>query len=370
MLTAADNRELLQALRCIGEADGMTEFATRACAEMLRLVPGVRATYQETNLPADRVDGVTFPDPGQRWFDDYIDVLEQHINDHPHTRYFRANPTNEVVSWTDIDPDGSYLEGALYRELYLPNGIRDQIAFLLPAPRGIRVGLGISRDATGFDRRERALLSELRTHLVHLFRLVSHAEARRQRDQALADDGWSVVLVDDAGTVLETNPAAIAIGAAAGVNLGVGARLSDGPLWSAVTRGRGNRTLRAGPAAPTRMSAGLAPFQVRLLRSSVGPHVLWIREPNRVTVEDAIALGLTQRQAQIALLLADGLTNEQIGGRLSIAPGTVRKHLEAIFERLDVPTRAAAVGQLRSVARSEGAAAPNVRSTLGGGGEG
>jgi DNA-binding CsgD family transcriptional regulator len=98
---------------------------------------------------------------------------------------------------------------------------------------------------------------------------------------------------------------------------------------------------------PTPMPS-LAAFEARLLRSRVGPHLLWIREPSRVTEEDATALGLTRRQAQIALLLVDGLTNEQIAKRLGIAPGTVRKHLEGVFERMGVPSRAAAVGRLQA----------------------
>jgi DNA-binding CsgD family transcriptional regulator len=91
-------------------------------------------------------------------------------------------------------------------------------------------------------------------------------------------------------------------------------------------------------------------FEARLLRSVVGPHVLWIREPLRLTAEGVTALGLTARQAEITLLLVDGLSNEQIGRRLSISPGTVRAHLDAIYERLGVNSRTAAVGRLSRIA--------------------
>src|SRR5690606_7439025 len=86
--------------------------------------------------------------------------------------------------------------------------------------------------------------------------------------------------------------------------------------------------------------------EVRLVRSPIGPHVLWIREPSRVTVEDAIALGLTRRQAEVAVLLVDGLTTESIAKRLVISAGTVRTHLDGIFRRLGVSSRAAVVGRL------------------------
>jgi DNA-binding NarL/FixJ family response regulator len=52
---------------------------------------------------------------------------------------------------------------------------------------------------------------------------------------------------------------------------------------------------------------------------------------------------LTARQWQLLRLVAAGHTNGQIGRRLSISEATVRKHLENIFERLQVTSRTAAV---------------------------
>jgi DNA-binding CsgD family transcriptional regulator len=55
---------------------------------------------------------------------------------------------------------------------------------------------------------------------------------------------------------------------------------------------------------------------------------------------------LTPRQREVLLLVAEGLTNADIARRLWISPGTVRRHLENVFARLDVHTRAAAVAHL------------------------
>jgi DNA-binding NarL/FixJ family response regulator len=52
---------------------------------------------------------------------------------------------------------------------------------------------------------------------------------------------------------------------------------------------------------------------------------------------------LTDRQRQLLHLVALGNTNGQIARRLSISEATVRKHLEHIFERLQVTSRTAAV---------------------------
>lgn len=48
---------------------------------------------------------------------------------------------------------------------------------------------------------------------------------------------------------------------------------------------------------------------------------------------------LSQRQKEVLSLLANGGTNKQIGRQLNISAGTVKVHLESIFNRLQVHNR-------------------------------
>lgn len=57
--------------------------------------------------------------------------------------------------------------------------------------------------------------------------------------------------------------------------------------------------------------------------------------------------GLTPREAQIAELVADGLSNKQIGHRLSISTRTVDGHVERILTKFKVQSRAQVVLRLR-----------------------
>lgn len=50
---------------------------------------------------------------------------------------------------------------------------------------------------------------------------------------------------------------------------------------------------------------------------------------------------LSAREYEVARLVAEGLTNAEIGKRLSISPATVGRHLSNIYERLDIHSRAA-----------------------------
>jgi DNA-binding CsgD family transcriptional regulator len=51
------------------------------------------------------------------------------------------------------------------------------------------------------------------------------------------------------------------------------------------------------------------------------------------------ALGLTPRESEVMAWVVRGESNPQIAKRLSIAPGTVKKHLEHVYAKLGVKTR-------------------------------
>ena len=55
------------------------------------------------------------------------------------------------------------------------------------------------------------------------------------------------------------------------------------------------------------------------------------------------SLGLTCREAEILMWISRGKTNKEVGLILGSSPRTINKHLEHIFEKLGVATRAAAV---------------------------
>ena len=71
------------------------------------------------------------------------------------------------------------------------------------------------------------------------------------------------------------------------------------------------------------------------------PHLIALAESHR-----ALLIGrprLTPRQCEILRLVASGRSNRQVARALTVAEGTVRKHLENIYGRLGVSSRTAAV---------------------------
>lgn len=81
----------------------------------------------------------------------------------------------------------------------------------------------------------------------------------------------------------------------------------------------------------------------------IAPHVVIVQtdvDSNRRRLQEA---GLSPRQLEVALQLAEGGTNGAIAKRLGIAEGTLRKHLERIYRSLDVADRASAMARIRGL---------------------
>jgi DNA-binding CsgD family transcriptional regulator len=66
-----------------------------------------------------------------------------------------------------------------------------------------------------------------------------------------------------------------------------------------------------------------------------------VAAPNAESTETGLgpAQGLTQREREVALLVADGLRSREVAERLGIASQTVKSHLKTIFDKLGVRNR-------------------------------
>ncbi|SOF01582.1 two component transcriptional regulator, LuxR family [Burkholderia sp. OK233] len=79
-------------------------------------------------------------------------------------------------------------------------------------------------------------------------------------------------------------------------------------------------------------------------RATRGDWVILLEEFNDAAHTSALGaqFNLTAREAEVLLWLSRGKTNRDIGDILGMAPRTVNKHLEHVFGKLHVETRAAA----------------------------
>jgi DNA-binding NarL/FixJ family response regulator len=65
----------------------------------------------------------------------------------------------------------------------------------------------------------------------------------------------------------------------------------------------------------------------------LGQPLVVVRMPSGPRVPSASLLGLTQREREVAALVADGLSNKQIAAQLRITVGTVKHYVHQILEK-------------------------------------
>jgi LuxR family maltose regulon positive regulatory protein len=94
----------------------------------------------------------------------------------------------------------------------------------------------------------------------------------------------------------------------------------------------------------------LAPFALSLIGDLAGSDELRRASPSALSPETAgLVEPLTEREVEVLRLVADGLSNQEIAGRLVITVGTVKAHTSNLYGKLTVSTRTQAVARARAL---------------------
>jgi DNA-binding CsgD family transcriptional regulator len=75
----------------------------------------------------------------------------------------------------------------------------------------------------------------------------------------------------------------------------------------------------------------------------VRTQIVKLQQPSTINQEQLLKAGISKREAEILLLMQEGLSNQQIADRLFVSENTVKKHISNIFQKLNVERRTEAV---------------------------
>jgi ATP/maltotriose-dependent transcriptional regulator MalT len=63
------------------------------------------------------------------------------------------------------------------------------------------------------------------------------------------------------------------------------------------------------------------------------------QKPTAINYDQLLKSGISKREAEILLLIHEGLSNQQIADKLFVSENTIKKHISNIFQKLQVDRR-------------------------------
>ena len=322
-------------------------FAPHALAVAARAVAADYTAYSEMNLRRKRLVAIAHPQEIELTLPDA--ATASFFGQHPLVQYLEQHGDVPALRISDFLTRRQYRETGLYREVFRTSGVEYQMGCTLPSrsPR-LSVSLTYNRSHRDFSIEDRLMLDLLRPHLFQAYR---NAETitRLREHAAHAESGlealrYGTIVVDAAGRIDFCSTRAGEWLAAYFEKPRTTGRLPDRLLdWFyqqqlSATTSDSPPSLRM-PLVIARSSHRLV---MQLVKHSGGRQVLLLEERAEWSAEPLESLGLTPRQAEVLLWVAQGKTNKEIGMILGVRADTVHKHLEQVFAKLSVETRTAA----------------------------
>jgi DNA-binding CsgD family transcriptional regulator len=333
----------------VARADDLDAFRHAVCLGLGTVVASDLASYTEIRLGAD--DAVALTDHPVARMPEITTRLARFAHQHP--LITRSSDGAETIS--DYLTVRRFHALDLYCEVYRLLDAEDQIAINLPRRGDTVVGLAMNRSRRGFGRRDRETLDQLRPVLARAYRR-AHARERAisrlaELDQPL-DPDVGVIVLDH--TLRIDFVSDTARGLVPTYLSGRGGRLGDGVLaWLG--------------SGLERLAVQRAEGRLEICRVSGGTEEPVVLELHHVPAA-APRARLTERQRELMALVAEGASNAEISTRLGISERTVANHLGAVYARLGVGSRTAAMHALglshphpSSTARSASASVTGAR---------
>lgn len=278
--------------------------------------------------------------PPTSWDGADMSAYRQFMHQQPLIRHHRDTLRLAPVLSSDLITRTDYHRLDLYHHFYKPLGVEYQLALGMDgSPRSV-VGIALSRQRGDFSQRDLDIVTWLQPHLIGTWHNARETQQQAHFAEAVrtileGEDGGCALLVVDgdcrvqlmAGSAL---PLADELG---GIQLG--SRLPQ--LFEAPAR---VALLQASVTATVRIARGGA-IRVTARRTNRGGAVLILE--GRGAAELELIGKLTPRQCQILVAVARHSADKAVARQLGISVRTVSRHLEAIYRKLEVQDRTAAV---------------------------
>lgn len=342
---------ILSFLREMYSRPDLEGFANRLVSALPGLVPSEWTSYNEVDLQRQANTYVIDPIPPDA--SELALAFERHILDHPLISHQQELRDGQALKTSDFLTQTEFHRLGLYGEFFRKLDVEYQMAVVLPSSSPLVIGVAVNRGRRDFSERERLTLDLVRPHLLQA-RESAGTMTRLARDVnlarlALEESGRGIVSLTEKGRVRWSTEQARSLLSEYFEPPSAADRLPDSlSRWVERQRLPFSSDNIPPPHGPLilarrekRLTARLAPGGY-----SDTDDLLILEERSMVlSTETLESLGLTRREVEVLALAARGRTNEQLASELFISPGTARKHLEHINQKLGAASRTEAIAR-------------------------
>lgn len=351
MLRERDFRQILATVRDLHLPRTVEEFGRNTLNVLPQIVANERTAYNDVNLRDLSFIGMSAPPTPSPSEVGLLPQLLAHIHQHPVVAHLKTNAADAPRRISDFSPQRDWHRTTLYNEFYRPLQTEEQIVVSLKIESHRMVVFTLSRSRRSFTPRDCALLETLRPHLIQAYENAV-VWSQVQDELAMHQASWNslsngLMIVSPHGRMIFCNASGKAL-----LHTYFGTRRRQDALPAFIAdwvKSQNETSLTA--IAPLRISRADRTLVARRVAHSAthqssGALVLLAEEVrdsvHKLAQKLAQKLGLTPRQSEVLLLLTRGHTNDQIAVQLTLSRFTVKRHLEAVYEKLQVSSRNAA----------------------------
>lgn len=337
-------------LGCLEEIYSLTDlskYPNNLLAAVSTLVRAKLITLTEVDPILNKTTGYYFP---ARPADDFAEPFHRNIQDHPVVGHIERTRDGRAKAVSDFLTAKQFHTTGLYREVFEPLGVEDQLSIAMVGSGGLLIGISFNRARRGFSARDRTILDLVRPHILRAY---LNCRARQSIDSQANDKHAHIIDQLPLGLICINANGRTAWSTMTADQLVhdyyPDARNSLHGLPDSVRYWLKRIPASGAAATPAHLVSHRPGFELRMrhCRLDDGRAILLLQEhPSPGAAPDVTKFGFTAREQQVAQRLVNGDSIPAIAQSLAMSPRTVGKHLERIFKKLGVNNLAAACVKL------------------------
>ncbi len=353
-LTFQDTKKLLIAIQKLYALQDLSSFGRSTLAILDQLIPSEVPQFCLTNLQTRTISHTFLPSyPGLT--PEMEKIPQRYWREHPIVQNMPRTLQGAYKISDFITPAKLHQLEGLYHQFLRVMHCEEQMTLFLPPSQSQRydaetcVTIALHRSQRSFTERDRFILNLLRPHLLQAYYNVQQYHQTQQSLSQLHQslNPLGLVILNGSGQIQWITPLAEQWLQTYFVTFTPGAQLPN-HLWAWLRHQLSRLTNDAllTPPLPLRIEQGDKQLVIRLVIEQIGERYLLLLEEQTLSWLNSLELlGLSHREAEVLFWVIRGKDNLAIAHQLGLQLSTVRKHLENIYRKLNVQSRAEAIAQ-------------------------